>query len=70
MANDQDIPLVCFIDDLVRILGSSRRTIQRRRSEGRFPIPELPSIDMHRPRWSHVDVKKYLANERTRKRAA
>jgi hypothetical protein len=46
---EQDIPLVCLLEDLARILNTSRRTIERRRASGVFPIPELPSIDK-RPR--------------------
>jgi hypothetical protein len=58
-----EIPLVCLLDDLARILQTSRRTLERRRASGVFPIPELPSID-HRPRYSRTDVLKFLANER------
>lgn len=54
-----EIPLVCLIDDLVRILRTSRRTIERLRRHGAFPIPELPSIDK-RPRWSRSDVRRFL----------
>jgi hypothetical protein len=61
---EQDIPLVCLLEDLARILNTSRRTIERRRASGVFPIPELPSIDK-RPRYSRDDVLKYLANQRS-----
>ena len=44
-------PVVLFIDDLARVLRTSRSTIERRRRAGTFPIPELPGID-GRPRWS------------------
>lgn len=54
-----EIPQVCFIEDLVRILGTSRATIDRRRKYGVFPIPELDSIDK-RPRWGRADVQRYL----------
>ncbi len=51
---------VLFIEDLVRILRTSRSTIERRRAAGTFPIPELPSIDS-RPRWSRRAVQDFLA---------
>ena len=38
-------PDVLFIEDVARILRTSRSTIERRRRAGTFPIPELPSID-------------------------
>ena len=56
------IPPVCLIDDLVRILKTSRATIERRRRAGTFPIRELPSFDK-RPRWSGADVQAYLAHQ-------
>ena len=49
---------VLFIDDLAVELRVSRSTIERRRREGSFPIPELPSID-RRPRYSRSAVEKY-----------
>ena len=54
-------PDVLFIDDVARILRTSRSTIERRRRAGSFPIPELPSID-GRPRWSRQAVERYLAS--------
>lgn len=54
-------PDVLFIDDVARILRTSRSTIERRRRAGTFPIPELPSID-ERPRWSRQAVEGYLAS--------
>jgi len=56
-----DVPDVLFIEDLARILRTSRSTIERRRRAGTFPIPELPSID-GRPRWSRQAVEGYLAS--------
>lgn len=53
--------VVLFIDDLVRLLRTSRSTIERRRRAGTFPIPELPSLD-ERPRWSRQAVDQYLAS--------
>ena len=52
------IPAVCFIEDVARILKTSRRSIERRRRYGTFPIPELPAID-RRPRWSGVLVREF-----------
>jgi hypothetical protein len=60
----QDIasmPDVLFIEDLARLLRTSRSTIERRRRSGTFPIPELPAID-GRPRWSRRPVEQYLAS--------
>jgi len=53
-------PDVLFIEDLVRELRTSRRTIARLRRQRVFPIPELPSLDK-RPRWSRVAVEQFLA---------
>ena len=52
---------VLFIEDLARVLRTSRSTIERRRRSGAFPIPELPAID-ERPRWSRRAVEQYLAS--------
>jgi predicted DNA-binding transcriptional regulator AlpA len=54
-------PDVLFIEDVARILRTSRSTIERRRRAGTFPIPELPSID-ERLRWSRHAVEGYLAS--------
>ena len=54
-------PDVMFIEDVARVLRTSRSTIERRRRSGTFPIPELPSID-ERPRWSRQAVERYLAS--------
>jgi predicted DNA-binding transcriptional regulator AlpA len=52
---------VLFIEDVARILRTSRSTIERRRRAGTFPIPELPGID-GRPRWSRQAIERYLAS--------
>ena len=52
---------VLFIEDLARVLRTSRSTIERRRRTGMFPIPELPGID-GRPRWSRQAVERYLTS--------
>lgn len=54
------IPAVCLLDDMARILKTSRRTIEKLRRTRTFPIPELPSFDK-RPRWSGDVVRQYLA---------
>lgn len=56
-----EIPAVCFLDDVARILRTSRRTIEKLRRARMFPIPELPSIDK-RPRWSGEDVRRFVAH--------
>lgn len=57
----EEIPLVCFLDDVARILRTSRRTIEKLRRTNRFPIRELDSIDK-RPRWARADVLRYLTS--------
>lgn len=52
---------VLFIEDVARILRTSRSTIERGRRAGTFPIPELPQFD-ERPRWSRQAVERYLAS--------
>lgn len=54
-----DIPLVCFLDDMARILRTSRRTIEKMRRARTFPIPEIRGIDK-RPRWSGEAVRKFI----------
>lgn len=58
-----DPTAVYFIEDLSRVLRVSRRTIERLRRHGAFPIAELPSLDK-RPRWSGADVLRYLEGQR------
>ena len=52
-------PAVLFLDDVAALLRVSRSTIERRRRQGTFPIPELPPLD-RRPRWSRGDVERFL----------
>lgn len=61
-------PDVLFIDDLARVLRTSRSTIERRRRAGSWPIPELPPID-GRPRWSCTSVESYLRSTASGRRA-
>lgn len=58
---NEGVRQVLFIDDLARVLGCSRSTIERRRRSGTFPIPELPALDS-RPRWSREAVDTFLAS--------
>ena len=59
-------PAVLFLEDVAGFLRVSRSTIERRRRDGTFPIPELPSLD-RRPRWSRIEVERYLeSNGRVR----
>lgn len=46
---------VLLIDDVARILKTSRRTIERQLRAGTFFIPELPKVD-YRHRWSRRRV--------------
>jgi len=55
-----EIPDVCFLDDVARILRMSRRTIEKLRRHGAFPIRELPALDK-RPRWTGAAVRKFLS---------
>lgn len=59
-----DLPLVLFIDDVAKLLGTSRRTIERLRQYRAFPIPELGTVD-RKPRWSRDAVLRYLAGQET-----
>jgi hypothetical protein len=54
-------PEVLFIDDVARVLRTSRSTIERRRRNGSFPVPELARVD-HRPRWSRQAVERFLTS--------
>lgn len=54
---------VLFIDDVARVLKTSRSTIEVRRRHGTFPIPELPAIDK-RPRWSAEVVRQFIDGQR------
>jgi hypothetical protein len=53
---------VLFLDDLAKVLRTSRSTIERLRRRRAFPIPELPALD-DRPRWSRPAVDRFLAGE-------
>jgi hypothetical protein len=65
-----EVPAVCFLDDVSRILRVSRRTIEKLRRHGAFPIPEMRSLDK-RPRWSGaavIDFMREQADPFTRRR--
>ena len=61
-----EIPSVCFLEDVAAALGSSRSTIKRLRAAGTFPIRELPSLDS-RPRWSGERVREFIRDVDARK---
>jgi excisionase family DNA binding protein len=46
------------VDDLARILNASRRTIERLRSAGKLPKPDLLIGKM--PRWRHETVRDWI----------
>jgi hypothetical protein len=58
LADLDQIPAVCDIEDVAEWLGISRRQVDRLRAAGTFPIRELPSIGP--PRWSGCRVRAYL----------
>jgi predicted DNA-binding transcriptional regulator AlpA len=53
-------PDVLFLEDVAGMLRVSRSTIERRRRDGTFPVPELPPLD-RRPRWSRRAVEQFLS---------
>ena len=55
---------MCFMDDVCRALRISRRTLERMRRLGPWPIRELPVLDK-RPRWSGADVERFICEGRT-----
>ncbi len=61
---------VLFIDDVARELRMSRRSIERLRRHGAFPIPTMPSLDK-RARWSSdaVDAFKSQHAENSTRRS-
>ena len=60
-ASSSEMAAILFIDEVASVLRVSRSTIERRRRDGTFPIPELPSFD-NRPRWSRQAVETFLAS--------
>lgn len=55
-----EIPPVAYDEDLVRLrVVESKRTLQKQRRAGTFPIPELPRTDRRR-RYSRRDVIAFL----------
>lgn len=57
-----EIPSVCFIEDLCRVLRMSRRQVHRLRRHRAFPISELPALD-RRPRWSGDAVRRFIEGQ-------
>ncbi|MPZ20975.1 MAG: helix-turn-helix domain-containing protein [Luteitalea sp.] len=62
-ARDRPDHAVLFLDDVAALLRVSRSTIERRRRQGTFPIPELPPLD-RRPRWSRNEVERFMESNR------
>lgn len=60
---------VLFLEDVCRVLRVSRRTVERLRRHGAFPIAELPALDK-RPRWSGAEVQRYLEGRNQMARSA
>jgi predicted DNA-binding transcriptional regulator AlpA len=48
------------IKDLTTILGVSRRLLERERSAGKFPPPDLTIGRM--PRWQRETIARWIAN--------
>lgn len=59
MSAPQASDAILFLEDVCRELKVSRRTVERLRRHGAFPIPELPALDK-RPRWSRTAVDTFL----------
>jgi excisionase family DNA binding protein len=55
------------VDDLARTLNASRRTIERMRSAGKLPRPDLLIGKM--PRWKQSTIREWL-DEQSRKGVA
>ena len=64
-----DVPAICFPEDVAKAWRTSRRTIDRLIRSRTMPIPELPSIDKRR-RFSGEDVKRYRDGMSSRLRRA
>ncbi len=70
MTNESQLPPVLFDSHMAQLLGTSVRTIQKRRKTRKtWPFTELPKID-RRPRWSRDQVLAVLAGQQlpTRRR--
>ncbi len=63
MADVRESHQVLFIDDLCRELRVARRTVEKLRRCGTFPIPEMPALDK-RPRWSRDAVDVFRQTEK------
>ena len=50
--------LVYRLDDLVELLGVSRRTIERERSAGRFPKPDIQIGKA--PLWKPETIRRWI----------
>jgi hypothetical protein len=58
--HENTLPAVLTAACLAKLLGTSERTIQRRREARTLPFTELPRID-RQPRWSRDQVLAALA---------
>lgn len=54
-----------FLDETCAFLRMSRRTAERLRRHGAFPIPELPAIDK-RPRFSGAAILAFIHGQTER----
>jgi predicted DNA-binding transcriptional regulator AlpA len=52
--------LALRLDELAKALGISRRTLERERSAGRFPRPDLTIVKM--PLWRVETIRDWLAS--------
>jgi hypothetical protein len=59
--HEDTLPAVLLVDDLARLLGTSTKTVQRRRTARTLPFTELPALD-RKPRWSRDQVLATLAS--------
>lgn len=55
----EELPDVCFLDDLARLFRIHRRTLERLRAAKALPFSELPSLDK-RPRYAKAEIRRFL----------
>jgi hypothetical protein len=60
-----DVPTVCFVEDIFRLLKITPRTYYRHKQHGTFPIPMLDSLD-RKDRFGRADVIRYLERRNQR----
>jgi predicted DNA-binding transcriptional regulator AlpA len=54
-----DIEALLRMDDLTRVLNCSRREVERMRSSGRLPKPDL-YIGKRSPRWKPETIRQWV----------